>query len=498
MRKVLRKRKPPNFWSSVENQRHYLDDLAQVLGLKSVKDYLHLRVGIIKSHGGTPLLNKYPSFVNALQKLYPEHNWNVWERKQVPRNFWQRSIGSHKDFFETLSSTLSIQSIHQWKSITHEKIIANKGRAILTYYSSLQTALQTIYPDKAWDEVFNSQEDSCRKTIEDIAKKLGCRSLDNLWEISEEDFRTVGGGVILDRYPCLKDALQILYPEKSQLQKPLLKKLPNGFWSTEENCQRFLNSLQSNLQINLPEDWTKLTNREIRKFPGGASFLAHFGGLRKMLCYFYPLIPSGRKKGIAKNYWQNCENVKKFLDSLKEQLQIRTVDDWTRVGRRQLIFYGALGALSQYGTLFSMLKIAYPETQFPPESVFRQRTKRSSQLQLYWELVKIFPDSEVVEEFWCDDPLNKGTVLQFDVFLPEFKMAFEYHGEHHYKDLPAFGHLDMYKFRDEEKRLRCSQLGICLVIVPYWWDFTSASLRGYIVATKPSINFFFANEIEMK
>jgi hypothetical protein len=497
---TLVKRKPPNFWSDKHNQREFLDQLAIKLGLHSISDYLSVPASGIKKHGGTPLLNKYPSFLQILQELYPDHHWNIWERKLLPRNFW-RSQHSHKLFLDHVQSKLQINSLTDWKSVNHEKIIALKGKPLLEHYSSLQNALRTLYPNQDWDIVFNttSTQPSHEKLLQRLAKKLGCQTLDELQNISEPDFLAAGGREILHQHTSIGSALLTLYPDPVTRKTPLLRKLPNGYWNIPENRVRYLKLLESKLNIQKPEDWAHVKGVNLRNIFGSASYLNHFGGMQQMIQYYYPGIHSMTRREITrpKHFWNDAANIREFLDSVKDQLNIRSAQDWTRIGRRQISLLGGHGALTKFGSIYSLLRIAYPELLLPAREAFQQHTKRSSQSQLFLQLTVLFPHCEIVEEFLYDDHRYNGTALQFDVFLPDYNLAFEYFGEHHYHDIPAFGSLDMYQLRDEEKRTICQRLGLCLVIVPYWWDMTLSSLRGFISAVDPKLLLQYAVPIRI-
>ena len=61
--------------------------------------------------------------------------------------------------------------------------------------------------------------------------------------------------------------------------------------------------------------------------------------------------------------------------------------------------------------------------------------------------------------------------LELDCYNDELKLAVEYNGEQHYKYIPFF-HKNKeafynQKYRDEIKRIRCRDLGIILIEVPY-------------------------------
>ena len=70
--------------------------------------------------------------------------------------------------------------------------------------------------------------------------------------------------------------------------------------------------------------------------------------------------------------------------------------------------------------------------------------------------------------------------MELDVYIPALRLALEYHGEQHYRDIYSIGARWRQKERDEERRLACLQFGITLIQVPYSWDFQLASLKGTI------------------
>jgi hypothetical protein len=86
-----------------------------------------------------------------------------------------------------------------------------------------------------------------------------------------------------------------------------------------------------------------------------------------------------------------------------------------------------------------------------------------------------------------------GFEMKLDVFVPERRIAFEYHGEQHYTDVYNISAQWLFKERDQQKRLICKEFGITLVEVtfsidaknsfekvPYWWDCTKESIISSI------------------
>lgn len=73
--------------------------------------------------------------------------------------------------------------------------------------------------------------------------------------------------------------------------------------------------------------------------------------------------------------------------------------------------------------------------------------------------------------------------MELDIWIPHHSLAFEYQGEQHYHTLSftsPTNALSEYTRRDKVKEATCERMGVKLIVVPYWWDQTSISLRELI------------------
>jgi hypothetical protein len=76
---------------------------------------------------------------------------------------------------------------------------------------------------------------------------------------------------------------------------------------------------------------------------------------------------------------------------------------------------------------------------------------------------------------------DSGLPMELDIFLPKEQLAFEYQGEHHFRDIYHLGTpWQLQRQRDEEKRKACIMNEIKLIEVPYWWDNQTSSLIATI------------------
>ena len=70
--------------------------------------------------------------------------------------------------------------------------------------------------------------------------------------------------------------------------------------------------------------------------------------------------------------------------------------------------------------------------------------------------------------------------MQFDLYLPKENLAFEFQGQHHFRDIYALENKWESQEKDKEKRELCLSKGITLIEIPYWWDFKLDSLKSTI------------------
>lgn len=92
--------------------------------------------------------------------------------------------------------------------------------------------------------------------------------------------------------------------------------------------------------------------------------------------------------------------------------------------------------------------------------------------ELYYKIKAHFPNTEVKQH-------GKPSFLgrqHFDVWIPEFNVAIEYHGEQHDRPIDFFGGEDAFvknQKRDEEKRKKCIENNVVMFEVRSGYDFNS-------------------------
>jgi hypothetical protein len=127
-----------------------------------------------------------------------------------------------------------------------------------------------------------------------------------------------------------------------------------------------------------------------------------------------------------------------------------------------------------------MAREFYPEISMDPE---RWRPSGSKSQQRLLKVVKaLFPHGTDIKYNFSLEHCYQRTNLpmQLDIYIPQYKIAFEYQGYHHFSPINVWGAYENQIRKDEEKKLKCKENNITLISVPYWWDFSIKSLAATI------------------
>jgi hypothetical protein len=106
------------------------------------------------------------------------------------------------------------------------------------------------------------------------------------------------------------------------------------------------------LKITKPEDWYKVSTKELAKVMG-ATFLPYLliailkdnsirnqyrGSLKRALQAIYPDFPwkAWKFTKVGSGFWLDAKNQREFMDSVAEELKISNFEDWYSVQRIQI------------------------------------------------------------------------------------------------------------------------------------------------------------------
>jgi hypothetical protein len=119
-----------------------------------LNDFHNLTVDAITKLGGMGLLqNVYSnSLLQALQDIYPSHEWYPWKFSQnMKAGYWQ-SKENQKGFLHWLGKQLGFKNMDDWYNIKAKQIVERGGNGLLDRYGYSPSKLVTlVYDDYSWN-----------------------------------------------------------------------------------------------------------------------------------------------------------------------------------------------------------------------------------------------------------------------------------------------------------------------------------------------------------
>jgi hypothetical protein len=375
-------------------------------------------------------------------------------------------------------------SYEKWYSLSEDKFDSIKVKNVrfetwlrTNYKSSLSRALISNFPGIRWEPwrfanvspgfwdgaLLIHSSNFCAKLtlcgldkqnqaqfLQWAAKKLGLASLDGWYRVSLAEFTKIeGGSSLIAKYSSLPDALGSVFSDHS--------------WEV----WKFSASMASSSSdiLSKPQDAT-------------ANHATTPGQAAAAIAETPP--PASPAAALSPRQQRESDThyaIRGFMSDIGKKLGVQQLDDWYRVSYSQLAEAGASHILVHYGGLPGILKILYPGHRWN-QKVFTLAAKRAVQRQLRIRLETLFPGQEVIEEYNVGlKYLRKEKYIGFDAYVPALKLAFEYQGEVHFRDIQSVGQRDIKRDNDAEKAAVCARQGIKLVEVPFTWG-SSDRLRS--------------------
>ena len=469
--------KPTGYWDNKENVIQFLKQLKEKLNLKTIDDWNSITNKKIRIYGGSSILQKYSLF--ELKSIgFPEGKY-FFDLKPKPIGYWNKEENVIQ-FLQELKVKLHLQTPQDWNKITQKDIKSNKGGVLLHKYSIYELKCMGCPDGKSFFDPtpkpigFWKNEENVIQFLKNLREKLNLNTPEDWNLITRKKIKFFGGSSLLDMYSLL-ELKSIGCPEGKLIFNAPPK--PSEYWNKEENVFQFLHELKVKLHLQTPQDWNNIT-KKIIIFHGGSRLFNKYS-LYQLKCMGFPegklYFDPAPKASI---YWDKKENISKFLDELRIKHDLKTPEDWGRLSKIQIKSHGGDGLASKF-SLQEIFDFQNINVKLECKNI---QNKRSSQRWLFLQIKKLFPDEEIIEDYFHSQiSRESGYSVQFDIFLINRNIAIEYHGKQHYEDIPTgFAPFEMYKYRDQEKAKICKQYCIQLIVIPYWWDNNLDSLKSTV------------------
>uniref|UniRef100_A0A6B2L2T6 Uncharacterized protein n=1 Tax=Arcella intermedia TaxID=1963864 RepID=A0A6B2L2T6_9EUKA len=254
----------------------------------------------------------------------------------------------------------------------------------------------------------------------------------------------------------------------------------------------------------------RLENKDLINMRSRLYYLHHKDKIRKAWIQYYNDNKEAIRLKMKNNYLKHKEDrriffltnkkprrskilvdpirIQQFFGYATNKLFISSPDDWYRISRKQMLDIGGTPLYTAFGSLGNALDYMYPEVHWSTAKLSLSR-KKSVQRWVRLMLQQLLPkDTIILEDYTHPDLLwESGGKMQLDIWVPQYQLALEYQGEHHYREVSVFGPPLSYINRDLKKSLKCQQNNITLVTIPYWWNRKKESLVDYLAHSLPSL-----------
>jgi len=175
---AIGKSKARNYWSSMENQRRFMADLAAALfpldgKTVDLAEWYRFSKTDVVANGGSGLLKHYNgSYPKLLSSVFPEYPWQPWRFKRSPP--FSFSNPEHlKTLVRQIETTLGINSADDWYRVGFERIRELGYGYFFEKNGRIVGVLRRAYPEVQWDEgKFPKRSSSMKRLSSDVPNPI--------------------------------------------------------------------------------------------------------------------------------------------------------------------------------------------------------------------------------------------------------------------------------------------------------------------------------------
>lgn len=394
-------------WTERTHRRAFLEDLAKDMDIREAADWQRVTREVVERRGGRPMLRLFPSLFDLLQDTYPEREWvEAVCRRRVRPGYWD-SAENRREFVAAVAKKFRVENERDWERVTKENVREMGGRRLLTMCGdSVRDMVEFAMTHAAHDSAegvggvrgqvpngYWKTKENQRRFMDSVAKEFNVKSPADWRRVKTSDIVHRGGTRLLALHGSAFNLLRTLYPEQEMVEAECRPKLRAGYWEVKENRREFVQRLSRAHNVSQAEDWKTVGYNDIVNM-GGKSLLKRYETVYDMLKDSIDLPPSAAtalllREQLPRGYWEQRENVRDFLETVRKEFNVVEKEDWYRISREQLASVGG-GTLVGKMSLLEALRMAYPDEQWD-DKAFEKRDKRSAQRQLRLYVEPLFP-----------------------------------------------------------------------------------------------------------
>ena len=357
-----------------ESAQKFLALLQQKYNLNTPEDWNSITWQHIQSNGGRSLLNKYSMFEIKCMAC-PEGNSTFNNPKQAP-GYWEIKENIH-NFLSKIAQKYNLNTPEDWNSIKKNQIKSSGGSTLLKKYSMFDLKCmacpegESMFNNPPQASGYWENQENVDQFLAKIKEKYNLNTQDDWNSITQKYIQSSGGSTLLKKYSIFEIKCMGFPEGKSSFTSSPQSQAPK-YWENQANIDNFLSKIKEKYNLNTPDDWNSITRKLIQS-NGGWGLLSKYSifEIKCMAC------PEGKSTfNNPSEYWENQENIDKFLSKLKEKYNLNTPNDWNSIKRKHILSNGGWGLLKKY-SLFEIKCMACPEGKLSFNNL--------SQSSEYWE-----------------------------------------------------------------------------------------------------------------
>lgn len=355
-----------------------MDKIAKELYIDTLDDWYKFTSKQIRQKA--PFVgSKYKgSLLEALQNIYPDHNWDGLRFATVSRGYWQ-SVDNQRKLMDKIGEELGVKVLDDWYKVSTQEVLSRRASFVTNiYHGSLSNTLKQLYPEHPWNELkFENtrpntwrNESNRKNALEKVGVELGVKKMEDWYNISVVDVQKKAN--FINRYynGCLATALQQLYPEHPW--DPFrFKVIPKNYWDNEDNQRKYFERIGKELGVTKLDDWYNVSQDVVRRNKGSFILNKYNGSVFAALQKLYPEHNWDplRVSKAPRGFWQKestKEHYHKLILKWYKKYNITELRDWYQLPPKQLKIFQRV-AIGIFGGLTNMLNEWFPDTNWSNE-----------------------------------------------------------------------------------------------------------------------------------
>lgn len=316
----------PNVWDDENKRNEYRKWLENKFSITSIQVWLKLKA---KDFVSSFQKRHHFSTVAMVRELVPEHKFNTWEFKQVPKGWWN-DIENHRTYFTWLKKSLKIKKPEDWYSIKSRQV----NLSFLKRFENYQQMLEVMVPDfnfRPWNfshvpDGWWKKRENQQLYMDSLGKELGFSNSEDWYALKYEDVELS----LMTLYgDSPENLVRSFFPEFT-FSSWKFNRVPRSWWNDPKNQQKYIDDLGKELGFSKPQDWYKLRQEHLE-----ASFLSLYKSSPSLIAKtFFPDYDFKSWLFITapRNSWFSYENQKEYMIYLGEKLGFTKHEDWYAIG----------------------------------------------------------------------------------------------------------------------------------------------------------------------